>query len=70
LNQKLQQVIKESKDSEYTLVSNKNFSKTLPSNSSVPDDLKVLHLWRHSQKIRNPQPKHVFIASYKTCRVC
>jgi len=31
--------------------------------------LKVLHLWRHSQKIRNPQPKIFSSANYKTCRV-
>jgi len=32
--------------------------------------LKVLHLWRHSQKLPKPQPKNIFfIANYKTCRV-
>jgi len=60
-----------------SLVSNKNFSKILPSNGWRPEPGEVghggqtvLHLWHHSQKTRNPQPKK-FIASanYKTCRI-
>ena len=50
-----------------SLVSCKNFSKILPSNGLGPGTgevgqggLKFLHLWRHSQKIRIPQPKNVF----------
>ena len=58
---------KASKDSDCNLVSNKNFSKILPSNSLGPGPgevgqggLKALYLWRHSQKICNPQPKNFF----------
>jgi len=47
-----------SKDSNCSLVSNKNFSEILPSKSWRPGPgevgQKVLHLWCHSQK--NPQP--------------
>jgi len=68
---------KVSKDSDFSLVSNKNFSEILPSTGLGPGPgevgqggLKVLHLWRHSQKIRAPQPqKFFFNGSYKTCRV-
>jgi len=58
---------KVSKDSDCSLVSSKNFSKILPSNDWCPGPgevgqggLKVLHLWRHSQKTRTPQPKNFF----------
>jgi len=68
---------KVSKDSDCSLVSNKNFSEILPLNGWHPGPgkvgqggLKVLYLWSHSQKIRNPQPKNFFSsADYKTCRV-
>jgi len=66
-------LIKGSKDSDSNLVSNENFSKILwPSGwalgqvtwaKMVP---KLLHLWRHSQKIHNsqkicnPQAKKIF----------
>ena len=48
---------KVSNDSDCSLVSNKNFSEILPSNSLEPGEVgqdgpKVLHLWCHSQKIR------------------
>jgi len=56
-----------SKDSDCSLVSNKNFSEILPSNGLGPwpcevgqGSLKALHLWRHSQKIHTPQPKNFF----------
>jgi len=49
--------MKISKDADFSLISNKNLSKILPSNDSGlgPDEvgqkgLKQLHLWRHSQK--------------------
>jgi len=65
---------KVSKDSDCRLVSNKYISKILPSNSLGPGPgevgqggLKVIHLWHHSQKIRNPQPKNVF--SLQTTRL-
>ena len=64
-------------DSDCSLVSNKNFSEILPPNSWRPGPgkvgqggLKVLHLRRHLQKIRNPQPKNFYSsADLKTCRV-
>jgi len=31
--------------------------------------LKLLHLWCHSQKIRNPKSKIFFIADSKTCQM-
>jgi len=47
-----------------SVVSSKNFSEILPSNGWRPgpgkvgqDDLKVLHLWRHSQKPTPPSKK-------------
>jgi len=50
-----------------SLVSNENFSEILLSNGLSPgpgevgqDGLKILYLWRHSQKIRTPQPKIFF----------
>jgi len=53
-----------SKDSDCSLVSNKYFSEILPSNGLGPEPaevgrggLKVLHLWRHSQKIHTPPSK-------------
>ena len=59
--------IKVSKDSDCSLVSNKIFSEIQPSNGLRPGPgevgqggLKMLHLWRHSQKIRTPQPKNFF----------
>jgi len=67
LNLKPQQVIQSIKDSDCSLVSYKNFSEILPSNSLSPGPgkvgqggLKVLHLRSHSQKIRIPQPKIFF----------
>jgi len=60
-------LIKGSKDSDASLVSNENFSETLwPSGCALGQATwakmapKVLHLWRQSQKIRNPQPKNFF----------
>jgi len=60
-------LIKGSKDSDSSLVSNKNFSKTLwPSGWALGQATwatmtpKLLYLWRHSQKIHNPQPKKIF----------
>jgi len=51
-------LIKGSKDSDYSLVSYENFSKILwPSSWALGQATwakKLLHLWRHSQKIRNP----------------
>jgi len=58
---------KVSKDSDCSLVSNKNLNKILPSNgfSLGPGEvgqggLKVLHLWHHSQEIHIPKPKNFF----------
>jgi len=60
-------LIKGSKHSDSSLVSNENFSETLwPSGWALGQAtqakiaLKLLHLWRHSQKICNPQPKKFF----------
>ena len=73
----LSKSFKVSKGSDFSLVSNKNFSE-IPKSSRLglgPDEvgqsgLKVLHLWRHSQKIQNPKHKNFFfIANYKTCQV-
>jgi len=59
--------IKGSKDSDSSPVSNENFSETLwPSGWILGQatwakmTLKLLYLRRHSQKIRNPQPKIFF----------
>ena len=59
---------KVSKESDLSLVSNKNLSKILPSNGLGPGPgevgqvgLKVLHLWHHSQRIGTPQPKKIFL---------
>jgi len=67
LNPKPSKLSKVSKDSDCSLVSNKNFSEILPSNSWRPGPgkvgqggLKVLHLWHHSQKIHIPQTKQFF----------
>jgi len=58
---------KGSKDSDSSLVFNENFSKTLwPSGWALGQATwakmtpKLLHLWRHSQKIRTSQPKNFF----------
>jgi len=60
-------LIKGSKDSDSSLVSNKNFSETLlPSGWALGQatwakmTLKLLHLWHQSQKICTPQPKFFF----------
>jgi len=62
--------IKGSKDSDSSLLSNENFSETLwPSGWTVGQvtwakmTLKLLHLWCHSQKIHNPQPKNLFLSA-------
>jgi len=59
--------IKGSKDSDTSQVSNENFSETLwPSGWALGQatwtkmTLKVLHLWRQSQKIRTPNQKIFF----------
>jgi len=59
--------MKGSKDSDSSLDSNGNFSETLWPSGWAPGratcakmTLKLLHLWCHSQKIRNPQPKNFF----------
>jgi len=77
LNPKSQQVIQVLKDLDFSLLSNKNLSEILPSSGlgSGPNevdskDRKLVHLWRHSQKIWKPKPnKCLFIADSKTCRV-
>jgi len=77
LNLKPSKSSKVSKDSDCSLVSNKNFSEILISNGWRPGPVevgqggqKVLHLWRHSQKTRIPLPKKFFSsANYKTCRI-
>jgi len=60
-------LIKGSIDSDSSLVSNQNFSEILwPSGWALGQGTwaktaqKLLHLWRQSQKIRNPQPKNFF----------
>jgi len=60
-------LIKGSKDSDSSLVSNENFSETLwPSGWALGQvtwakmTLKLLHLWRQSQKIYSPQPNIFF----------
>jgi len=60
-------LIKGSKDLDLSLVSNENFSETLwPSGWALGHATwakmtqKLLHLWRYSQKIHNPQPKNFF----------
>jgi len=52
---------------DYNLVSSKNFSEILPHNGLRPGPdkvgqggLKVLHLWRLSQKTRTHQAKKIF----------
>jgi len=56
-----------SENSDSSLVSNENFSETLwPSGWALGQatwakmTLKLLHLWRQSEKIRNPQLKKFF----------
>ena len=56
---------KVSKDSDCSLVSNKNFSEILPSNGLGPGEvgqggLKVFYLCHHSQKAAPPNPKIFF----------
>jgi len=58
-------LIKGSTDLDLSLISNENFSETLwPSGWALGQvswakmAQKPLHLWRHSQKICNPQPKN------------
>jgi len=60
-------LIKGSKDSVSSLISNENFIEMLwPSGWALGQVTwakmaqKLLHLWRHSQKICNPQPKNFF----------
>jgi len=60
-----------SKDLDFTLVSNKNVSEILPSSGLGPGPdvvakkhLKLLHLWRHSQKVQNQT--YSFIADLMT----
>jgi len=59
--------MKGSKDLDSSLVSNENFSETLwPSGWALGQATwakmtqNLLHLWRHSQKIRTPQTKNFF----------
>jgi len=61
--------IKGSKDSDSSLLANKSFSEILWSSGWALGQVtwakmasKLLHLWHHSQKICNPQPKN-FISS-------
>jgi len=63
-------LIKGSKDSDLSLVSNENFSETLwPSGWALGQatwakmTLKLLHLWCQSQTIRTPQPKNFFTSA-------
>jgi len=67
LNQKRRKSIKGSKDSDLSLVFNENLSEILwPSGWTLGQVTwtkmaqKLLHLWRHSQKIRNSQPINFF----------
>jgi len=60
-------LIKGLKDLDSSLFSNENFSETLwPSGWALGQatwakiTLKLLHLWRQSQKICTPQPKNSF----------
>jgi len=59
--------MKGSKDSDSSLVSNKNFRETLWLSGWALRQAtwakmtpKLLHLWRQSQKISTPQPKNLF----------
>jgi len=68
--QNLSKSSKVSKDSDFSLVYNKNLSEILPSNGLVlgtdemgQKGLKLFHLRRHSQKIQHPKPKKVFFHS-------
>jgi len=68
--------IKGSKDSDSSLVSNENFSEILwPSSWALGQATrakmtpKLLHLWRHSQKICNPQPKNFFECNLEDCPI-
>jgi len=60
-------LIKGSKDSDSSLISNKNFSEILWSSGWALGQValakmaqKLLYLWRHSQKIHNPTQKIYF----------
>jgi len=62
--------IKGSKDSDSSLVSYENFSDILwPSGWALGQvkwakmTQKLLHVWRHSQNIHNPQPKNFFLSA-------
>jgi len=48
------------KDSDCSLVSNKNFSEVVTSNDLGPGGIKVLHLRHHSQKICTHNEKIIF----------
>ena len=68
--------IKGSKNSDSSLVSNKNLSEILPFSGLDLGQVtwakmatNLLHLWRHSQKTWNPKPTSFFIANSKTCRI-
>jgi len=41
----------------------------MPGNMSQNGAKNLSHLWRHSQKTRNPNPKNFLITDSKTCRV-
>jgi len=68
-------LIKGSKDS--SLVSTENFSETLWPNGWALGQatwgkmtLTLLHLWRHSKKIRTPQPKNFFECNLLDWPIC
>jgi len=63
-------LIKGSKDPDSSLVSNEDFSEILWPNGWALGHVtwakmaqKLLYLWRHSQKIRSPQPKNFFFSA-------
>jgi len=66
---------KVSKDSDCSLVPNKNFSEILTSNSLGPGSdevgqggLKVFHLWCHSQKIHTPNQKSFLVRTWRLAK--